>query len=271
MSVTTTNLGYALEHKNEFNRLEGQAKAKGYECEPEFRHLYLKNDDALLDAGCGSGVISRFLAWQNPHATIVGCDASRDRILQAAAAAQGIRNLSFAYSDLSSLHFESNSFDVIVCRYVFHHLSLEKRTSAIRELFRCLKPGGRIVSADPDGMFHTLRPMPDVVSHVLSVVAAKGSVDLFAGSKIPGLYLEAGFEAPKYRVELIAEDTQALSQEKMLMEQRFEQLMPFLANELDDAELAARFRDTFLAALASEGTVYYCPKVITTAMKPVHS
>ena len=79
-NVQSSTRSYALEHQNEFARLEEQFKVKGYECEPEFRHLYLKKGDTLLDAGCGSGVISRFLAWQNPHATIIGCDASSDRV-----------------------------------------------------------------------------------------------------------------------------------------------------------------------------------------------
>lgn len=270
MSVSPNNLSYALEHKNEFNRLEAQAKKKGYQIEPEFRHLYLKQGDTLLDAGCGSGHLSRFLAEQNPHARIIGCDASSDRLKQAAEAASPIRNLEFIHSDLAQLAFENETFDVIACRFVFHHLSSTHRVRVIQELHRVLKPGGRIVSADPDGMFYTLCPMPEVVSRALKIIETKDCVDLFAGRKIPHLLLQEGFTSPKFRAETISDDTDLLrSQEIQLMKERFEQLMPFLEHALEDVKLALQFRDAFLNALAFDGAVYYCPKIITTAAKPL--
>lgn len=258
---------YVLEHEDEFKRLEDQSKIRGYEIETELKNIALNAGDILLDAGCGSGVLSRIIALKNPLSVVIGCDSSEKRVDQAKAAARGILNLEIIKADLTRLGFQENFFDVIVCRFVLHHQSPRNGDRIVRELYRCLKPGGRIIAIDPDGMFHNLRPMPEVVQQALNMIRAKAPLDLFAGGNLPKLLLDIGFTNPTWRMEFMVESSEWLHEEHELMEQRLEQALPFLSEILESEEFAIKFRDEFLRALRAEGTIYYSPKVIASAFK----
>jgi SAM-dependent methyltransferase len=54
----------------------------------------------------------------------------------------------FHLCSLTNLPFEANGFDLIFCEYVVEHL--EDPASALRDLHRVLKPGGRILILTPN-------------------------------------------------------------------------------------------------------------------------
>jgi len=49
--------------------------------------------------------------------------------------------------DVESLPFEDNRFDLILCNHILEHVSDPAR--ALREMHRCLKPGGTLVAQTP--------------------------------------------------------------------------------------------------------------------------
>ncbi len=53
----------------------------------------------------------------------------------------------FVIADAMKLQFPDNSFDVVFGSSILHHLDFER---VMPELFRVLKPGGRIVFAEPN-------------------------------------------------------------------------------------------------------------------------
>ena len=101
----------------------------------------------VLDYCCGNGETALFLAKKGAQA--VGIDISATSIENAkkAAAAEGLKKeASFLVMDAENLKFDDNYFDLIVCRGVLHHLDVGK---AYFELARVLKPGGKIICAEP--------------------------------------------------------------------------------------------------------------------------
>ena len=89
-------MGYALESKTEFERLEHQSTFPKYDYKKELEGFTtLSPGSTVLDAGCGSGVVSRYLATSNPNANVIGCDFSKQRVELARDAAQSIPNVSF--------------------------------------------------------------------------------------------------------------------------------------------------------------------------------
>ncbi len=84
---------YALEDQHEFLRLEEQGRVVGYECEAEITSESVPIGAFILDAGCGSGIVSRFLATSYPEAQIIGYDLSEDRVSQATTVSQQYPNL----------------------------------------------------------------------------------------------------------------------------------------------------------------------------------
>src|SRR5690554_7563756 len=76
MNLNYNQQDYVLDNPKEFKRLEDQVLQKAYSLEDELRHLDLRPGDRVLDAGCGSGVLSKFLIKKVPNITIDACDYS---------------------------------------------------------------------------------------------------------------------------------------------------------------------------------------------------
>jgi SAM-dependent methyltransferase len=104
----------------------------------------------VLSLGCGDGSIERRLA---PHVgEIVGLDISAVAVGQAsaAAAAAGLRNLSFAVSDAGALKLGGlGRFDAIAAFAFLHHIDDAAMRATLAEARGALQPGGAFYSSDP--------------------------------------------------------------------------------------------------------------------------
>lgn len=104
----------------------------------------LNGGDRLLDLGTGTGLLARMAAQRGANA--VGIDHSAGMLEQAQAAAHeaGVgKATEFLQMDAEALTFDDQSFDVAMSLFVLRHLP--NPLAAIRELYRTLKPGGRLV------------------------------------------------------------------------------------------------------------------------------
>lgn len=95
----------------------------------------------ILDAGCGSGDYSFYLAQLLPAATVTAIDIWDERIEQnkITLGKTGLGNLTFQTADLSQVEFEEN-FDFICCTDVLEHIRQQRET--IERLHRALQKGG---------------------------------------------------------------------------------------------------------------------------------
>jgi SAM-dependent methyltransferase len=94
--------------------------------------------DRLLDVGCGS-------AWLGNHFDhYTGIEASAEETARAVA-----RGLNVVQGDANDpLPFEDASFDAVMLKDVLEHL--QHPVSAVREVHRVLRPGGRVYASSPD-------------------------------------------------------------------------------------------------------------------------
>ena len=78
----------------------------------------------------------------------VGLDATEAMLAQARslAAAHHLKNTEWYQGDVYRLPFEAASFDIVSCRFAFHHF--ETPAHALAEMVRVCRPGGRIVLCD---------------------------------------------------------------------------------------------------------------------------
>lgn len=111
-----------------------------------FNRLELDGSEQVLDVAAGTGHAARGLAGR--VRSVVALDAT-PAMLEAgkrAAAAEGLRNIAFVEGDGTAMSFAPASFDVVVCRFALHHFP--DPDALIREMLRCLRPGGQLLVAD---------------------------------------------------------------------------------------------------------------------------
>lgn len=103
----------------------------------------------IVDIGTGPGVVPCRLAGELPYATIVGLDLSPSMVLLASRRARSHSNpsqLTFLIGDVSHLPLKTGSLPLVISSMSLHHW--RDAGKGLREICRCLKPGGRSLIYD---------------------------------------------------------------------------------------------------------------------------
>ena len=105
--------------------------------------------EAVLDLGCGAG-FDAFIAAQlvGPKGRVVGIDLSPEMIAVAETGLEeaGFSNVEFRLTQVEDLPFPEESFDVALSNGVLN--LIPDKPQALREIFRVLRPGGRVQTCD---------------------------------------------------------------------------------------------------------------------------
>jgi arsenite methyltransferase len=105
----------------------------------------VKAGDRVLDVGCGTGRLARWIAGVAGPGAVVGIDPLPDRVKVARANSPGITFEVGTAEDLSA--FADQSFDAVCMSAVFHWVG--DKPKALRETRRVLKTGGRLGLTTP--------------------------------------------------------------------------------------------------------------------------
>ncbi|MFD3707197.1 class I SAM-dependent methyltransferase [Nocardia sp. NPDC058658] len=131
-----------------------------------------RQGDNALDIGCGPGKLVRALGavtgaavGVDPSATAVAANSARDRAARHR----------YVVGPAQELPLPDAEFDVVTCTFVMHHIPESRRDAAIAEMWRVLRPGGRLLLADAS-------PSPRMRA-VLSLFLGRGG-DPFADADI---------------------------------------------------------------------------------------
>ena len=107
--------------------------------------LQLAPGSNVLDVCCGSGASAiPAAAAVGDNGSVIGVDLA-ENLLQLArtkAAARDLRNIRFVHDDILSIDLAPEGFDAVIC--VFGIFFIPDMPSAMRELWRYVKPGGRL-------------------------------------------------------------------------------------------------------------------------------
>ena len=134
----------------EVARLEAQGKVYSRLLEKEMDLLDLKPGMRVLDAGCGTGVVTRRMAIRVSPGEVHGVDIDPLFVEEArkVAAKERASNIEFSLGNVDDLKFEDRFFDLSYCRLVLMHVRNPVKTVA--ELRRVTKSGGIVAVSDQD-------------------------------------------------------------------------------------------------------------------------
>jgi len=200
----------------------------GLGCGNPVARASLQEGDVVLDLGSGAG-FDCFLAAQHVGASgrVIGVDMTPEMIAKARENAQksNYNNVEFRLGEIEHLPVADNSVDITISNCVIN-LVPDKR-SAFAEIFRVLKPGGRLMISD----IVLLQELPDVVKN-----SAAAYVGCISGALMKDDYLktirEVGFEDVQiveetvFPIECMANDptAQAIVKDAALPPERIKEL-----------------------------------------------
>jgi len=162
----------------------------GLSCGNPTAFAHLRAGETVVDLGCGGGLDILLAAPKvGPTGRAVGIDMTPEMIERARrnAARAGATNVEFHLSTIDRLPLPAGSVDCIVSNCVIN-LAPDKR-AVFREMFRVLKPGGRVAVSD----IALKRPLPKELGESVSAYVGCISGAIPIGEFESGLR-SAGFE-----------------------------------------------------------------------------
>ena len=118
--------------------------------ETTLRYAHLQPGEQVLDVGCGTGVLTRLAAEVvGPAGRVIGIDPGPKMIgIARKNTALEKSGAEFKLATIENLPFEGNSFDCVLSSFMIHHLPPDIKLKGLTDVYRVLKPGGRLLAVD---------------------------------------------------------------------------------------------------------------------------
>lgn len=110
------------------------------------RQMGIRDNESVLEVGCGTGYLCRYLCRGREGLSLTGIDRDETFLSEARryAKEEGLNQISYVYGEAEQLPFKDHTFDHVVSHTFL--TSTEHPTQALSEMHRVVKPGGRISS-----------------------------------------------------------------------------------------------------------------------------
>ncbi|MGE5634479.1 MAG: class I SAM-dependent methyltransferase [Deltaproteobacteria bacterium] len=170
-----------------------------------------KGNEIVLDAGCGSGRLTKILSIKVPQGKVIAVDSDLSMIRLAKENLAKISNIQFIKIDISEIELEEK-VDVVFSNAVLHWILNHKKV--FEQFWQILKPGGQLLIQCGGH-----KNLTKTLSIFTKVRKSKEFYNYFCNNKGEDIWNEPWYFAKK-------EDT-----EKILQEIGFRNIQVFLENK----------------------------------------
>ncbi|MBM3283685.1 methyltransferase domain-containing protein [Candidatus Gottesmanbacteria bacterium] len=145
-----------------------------------------KEGMSILDVGCGWGLLLKKLAQLDMDLNLYGIDISPEMILIAKKGCNR-SNIWINQGSANKLPYEKNKFDIVTCILSFHHHP--DSLHSLKEMYRVLKPGGKIILLDPfnDGILRK------IMTYLIGFFFQEHNVHIYSKTERCNLFESVGF------------------------------------------------------------------------------
>jgi ubiquinone/menaquinone biosynthesis C-methylase UbiE len=105
----------------------------------------------VLEIGCGTGNVTVRAKRAAPGADVVGIDPDPLALGRAQRKVHGLAGIRFEQAYAQELPFADCEFDRALSSMMLHHLDEDVKAGALAEVYRVLRPGGRLYIVDIGG------------------------------------------------------------------------------------------------------------------------
>ena len=250
-------MSYLMDDPREAKRLAEKVDAAAWIA----KHVTpnLREGAAVLDVGCGPGVIPAEIARAHPGVVVTAFDASASRLEVARENLKPFPSARTVQGDAAALPFEDASFDFVHCRFLLEYLPDKQR--AVSEMARVCKPGGLAQLHDLDGQLVWHDPvdaeLQEGIEKVVAVMSKTG-FDPFVGRKLFSLARNAGLSdvvvdvSPYHLFAGRIDD-----KNRKLWETKLEIALPQITAALGNTEKAKDLKAAFISYLLREDSLTY--------------
>jgi SAM-dependent methyltransferase len=149
----------------------------------------------VADLGCGVGMVTQLLAQLvGPEGEAIGVDFSGPQVAKAKQLLPPqSSNVRFVEASATETDLESESFDLVYCRFLLIHL--QEPGKALSEMYRLLKPNGILVCEDGDLTSAGSEPYSKLqaFSVLFGQLGPCWGVDYTLGRRLYSMVLDANF------------------------------------------------------------------------------
>ena len=239
--------------QSEVDRLRAQALLS-WEWEAQKLILLGLNDGMnVVELGSGPGFITEQLLGMLPSSRITALEIdpgliqrSKDNLKEI-----GGERVEYAEASITDTRFPENHFDFAVARLIFQHLP--EPTAAAKEVFRILKPGGKLVILDIDdavwGLADPDVPEMDMIFEKFAAAQAAQGGNRFIGRRLWRIMHSAGFQ--NLKMDAVVAQSDELGIEAFMPQIDPDRLLPLQkAGLISQAEIEQirSAREIFLSA-----------------------
>jgi ubiquinone/menaquinone biosynthesis C-methylase UbiE len=148
----------------------------------------LADGQRVLEIGSGTGSLTLRAKRSRPGAELIGVDPDPLALSRANRKLRGESGIRFDHGYAQKLPYADQEFDRVLSSLMLHHLDSDGKAAAAAEVFRVLRPGGRLHLVDADA---------EVTEHdgrLARFFARQRHAHAHFGDSIPQLLGAAGFD-----------------------------------------------------------------------------